>query len=451
MRSGYVVVFAAFVVFLFSFFPTLAYGYTAPVTASYYAEPIFSENAVSQGVVNLGFPFPEGAPPYTPSQIASYYGFSSLWEEGREGQGETIVIVDAFGSPTIYQDVAVFDAVFDLPAVQLTVVPLPGANVGSYSDKASWAMETSLDVEWAHAMAPYAKIVLVEASDDSLSALYAAVSYAVNAHLGQVISMSWGAPEPELLGVTGPGSISSFDSLFQEAVAEGITPVASSGDEGAYNGLSFLNVNYPASDPNVLAVGGTNLTLSTAAYGTEAYRGYTIPNTHEYLWVDSGGGQSEYFPEQPWQENAEVKLTTSAGTVEPTGRVVPDVSYVADSPYGPTGWGGLWIYDSTPVIIPVSGQTVYVLQGWYGVGGTSCGAPQWSALLADVASSSGEAPGLGLITPIIYAQGHHYKTYFNPVIPYNNLNSNGYYYYSPRWDAVTGWGSPKVTSVASLV
>jgi len=91
-----------------------------------------------------------------------------------------------------------------------------------------------------------------------------------------------------------------------------------------------------------------------------------------------------------------VKLTTSAGTVEPTGRVVPDVSYVADSPYGPTGWGGLWIYDSTPVIIPVSGQTVYVLQGWYGVGGTSCGAPQWSALLADVASSHGEAPGLWL-------------------------------------------------------
>ena len=455
------------------------YAISPSFTVNYYAKPLFSVNASQGGVVWLGFPYPEGTPPYTPSQVAKYYGFDRIWAEGYTGQGETIVIVDAFGSPTIYLDTAVFDSVFDLPPISLTVIRMPGQSSASASDREGWAMETSLDVEWAHAMAPKAKIVLIEASSDSVSALYQAVEYAVKGRLGQVISMSWGLPEPYELEVTGPGSIQTFHQLFEQAASEGITLVASSGDEGAYNGLGFPNVNYPASDPYVLAVGGTNLILSTSQYGTQAYGGGAIPSTSEYLWVDSGGGQSEYFEEPSWQSNAQVMLTTAQGAIKPINRTVPDVSYVADSPYGPTGWGGLWIYDSTPLIIPVSGQTVYVIEGWYGVGGTSCGAPQWSALVADSASgapspaissaSPGESSsrgsgtslqlsmgvtastGLVQIAPRIYAESASYAAYFNSISYYDGFNNNGYYYYSPGWDAITGWGSPKAEEIAPLL
>ncbi|MGC8631935.1 MAG: S53 family peptidase [Thermoprotei archaeon] len=460
------------------------YALSPSFTVNYYAKPLFSVGPSQGGVVWLGFPYPEGSPPYTPSQVANYYGFDQIWREGYSGQGETIVIVDAFGSPTIYLDTAVFDSVFDLPPISLNVIKMPGQSSSSALDREGWAMETSLDVEWAHAMAPKAKIVLIEASSDSLSALYQAVEFAVKQRVGQVISMSWGLPEPYELEATGPGSIQTFHQLFKQAALEGITLVASSGDDGANNSLGFPNVNYPASDPYVLAVGGTNLTLSTSQYGTQAYGGATISTTAEYLWNDSGGGQSEYFKEPSWQSNADLVLTTAQGAIKPVNRTVPDVSYVAASPYGPSGWGGLWIFDSTPLIEQIEtapGQiTTYVIAGWYGVGGTSCGAPGWSALVADSASgalssanswasfaessssgfgatlqiSTGGSPaqtGLGLIAPRIYAASASYTAYFNPVSYYNGYNNNGYYYYSSRWDAVTGWGSPKAEEITSLL
>ncbi|MGC8670988.1 MAG: S53 family peptidase [Thermoprotei archaeon] len=452
------------------------------LAVQYYAEPMFKMGGgqAQAGSVLLGFPYPEGTPPYDPSQVAAYYGFDQLWQKSYEGQGETIVIVDAFGSPTIYQDTAVFDAVFGLPPISLQVVALPGPSNSTLQDREGWAMETSLDVEWAHAMAPYAKIVLVEASSDSLSAMYKAVAYAVQNRLGQVISMSWGLPEPYELEVTGPGSIQSFHAIFAKAISEGITLVASSGDQGAYNGLQTPNVNYPASDPYVLAVGGTNLTLSSSTYGTTAYGDVSISSTKEYLWSYSGGGESSYFAEPSWQASAGIELTTQSGAVQPTGRAVPDVAYAAMSPYGASGWAGLWIFDSTPYVFQVqssSGQvSTYVIVGWYGVGGTSCGSPAWSALIADSLSSRGDpslgpqevhpkgqqlaaAPGLavgfGLVTPSIYAEHESYSSYFNPVIPYETsyleLNNNGYYYYSTGWDAITGWGSPRASALLEVL
>ncbi len=428
-------------------------------SASYYAKPLFLEQQGGEGVVYLGLSYPEGSPPYTPSQIADYYGFSQL--AGR-GQGETIVIVDAFGSPTIYRDTAVFDAVFDLPPISLRVIRLPGPSNSTLSDREGWALETSLDVEWAHAMAPYAQIVLVEASSDSVPALYYAVQYAVLHRLGNVISMSWGLPEPYEALVTGPGSVSFFDSVFSLAAKEGIALVASSGDEGAFNGLAFPNVNFPASDPYVLAVGGTNLTLSTYQYSTADESGGVISNTAEYMWVDSGGGVSQLFQEPQWQSEARIEVTTSEGTSFPSGRGVPDVSYVAVSPYGPTDWAGLWIYDSTPYIIQGGpGQPTVVISGWYGVGGTSCGAPQWSALIADAMSTAffgnGRAGNFGSSLPatpiaqLFYQQAGNQLYYFKSVSTYENLNNNGYYYASTGWDAITGWGSPNAQAIAELI
>ncbi|WP_449462283.1 S53 family peptidase [Tardisphaera miroshnichenkoae] len=442
------------VVFLASASPT----YSGP-QVSYYAEPLFLPQQGSGGLIHLGFPYPEGSPPYTPSQIAEYYGFNEV--AGR-GEGQTIVIVDAFGSPTIYHDVAVFDAVFDLPPVSMRVIRLPGPSNSTLSDREGWALETSLDVEWAHAMAPYANIVLLEASSDSVPALYYAVQYAVVHRLGNVISMSWGLPEPYEAAVTGPGSVSSFDSVFSLAAREGIALVASSGDEGAFNGLAFPNVNFPASDPYVLAVGGTNLTLSTSQYGTAAENGEVIASTAEYAWANSGGGVSEIFSEPSWQSDAQIEVTTTQGTSIPTGRAVPDVSYVAMSPYGATGLAGLWIYDSTPYVIEEgAGQPAIVISGWYGVGGTSCGAPQWSALIAD-AESAGSPSGAHavmfqqlisgkIIAPLIYEQSANQAEYFKPIGVYGQLNNNGYYYASEDWDAITGWGSPNAEAVAQLL
>ncbi|MGC9175327.1 MAG: S53 family peptidase [Thermoprotei archaeon] len=433
---------------------TLVFLYPASAAASsltfsYYARPFFTTQQRSASLVYLGFPYPEGSPPYTPPQIAEYYGFNSMPGGGR---GETIVIVDAFGSPTILQDVVVFDSYFHLPPIDLQVIKLIGPSSSTLQDREGWAMETSLDVEWAHAMAPYAKIVLVEASSDSVPALYYAVQYAIDNRLGQVVSMSWGLPEPLEETVTGPGSIGSFNMLFSQAVRDGITLVASSGDEGAYNGLSYPNVNYPASDPNVLAVGGTNLTLSTSVYGTSNSKGGLIESTAEYLWNESGGGVSDYFAEPYWQKEAGIEVTTVSGISLPSGRAVPDVSYVAISPYGPTGWAGLWIYDSTPYVFMMQSTTghltTYVISGWYGVGGTSCGAPQWSALVADYLSAGAMS---SLITPSMYSHSRSYENYFNGVKAWDSLNNNGYYYYSRGWDAITGWGSPKVSTLITIL
>lgn len=294
--------------------------------------------------------------------------------------------------------------------------------------------------------------MLLEASSDSVPALYYAVQYAIDNRLGQVVSMSWGLTEPLEETVTGPGSIGSFNVLFSQTVRDGITLVASSGDEGAYNGLSYPNVNYPASDPNVPAVGGTNLTLSTSVYGTSNSKGGLIVSTAEYLWNESGGGVSDYFAEPYWQKEAGIEVTTVSGISLPSGRAVPDVSYVAMSPYGPIGWAGLWIYDSTPYVFMMQSTTghltTYVISGWYGVGGTSCGAPQWSALVADYLSAGAMS---GLITPNIYSHSRSYENYFNGVKAWDSVNNNGYYYYSGGWDAITGWGSLKVSTLITIL
>lgn len=137
----------------------------------------------------------------------------------------------------------------------------------------------------------------------------------------------------------------------------------------------------------------------------------------------------------------------------PSGRAVPGVSYVAISPYGPSEWAGLWIYDSTPYAFKVQNGmghvTTYVISGWYGVGGTSCGAPQWFALVAG-SLSAGVASG-GLIAPTIYSHSTFYENYFNALKPWGSLNNNGYYYYSRGWDAITGWGSSEAGSLLTLL
>ena len=268
---------------------------------------------------------------FAPAQIQQAYQFNQISFDGiaGNGAGETIAIVDAYDDPNIQSDLNTFDSQFNLPAITITKVNESGGTILPSTDPTGgWEVEESLDVEWAHAMAPAASILLVEATSSSTNDLLAGVNFGA-AH-ANVVSMSWGTPE--FSGET------SYDSDFIKA---GVAFVASSGDDGAPD-------SWPAASPNVLAVGGTALTLSTNGTWSS-----------EVGWSGSGGGPSADEPQPSYQSGV---VTTS------TMRASPDVAYNA-SPS--TGFA---VYDSNPY-----NGTTY---DWLTIGGTSAGAPQWAALLA---------------------------------------------------------------------
>jgi len=336
---------------------------------------------------------------YTPAQIQAGYGFGSSFNGvPGDGRGETIAIVDAYDDPNIQADLTAFDAQFGLPNPMFARVNQSGGTT-SYppaDSSGGWELEESLDVEWAHAMAPGANIILVEANSSGSNDLLAAVSYA--AANANVVSMSWGGSEYS--------TESSDDSYFNQS---GVAFVASSGDGGA-------PPIWPAVSPDVLAVGGTTLSLSASG----AWLGETG-------WSGSGGGPSAYESQPPYQ-NGTVKQTSTA-------RANPDVAYDADPNTG------VAVYDS----IPYEGTSY----GWIQVGGTSAGAPQWSALLA-IADQGRAAYGqqpLNNTNPqqvmdILYenpADFHDITTGMSTGSPH--------YSAGPGYDYVTGLGSP----MASLV
>ena len=255
---------------------------------------------------------------YSPSQIRTAYGLPSSG-----GAGTTIAIIDAYDTPSIWTDLGNFSIQFNLPlptSNNFEVIKMD-PNTGTDS---GWAQETCLDVEWAHAIAPDAKILLVEAKNNSGSNLLSAVDYARNRPDVVAISMSWGSNEfPDE---------AYYDSRFTSSY--GAVFFASSGDNGA-------EVNWPASSANVVAVGGTTLNLTSD--------GTVISETG---WNGSGGGISAFEAIPAYQTS--YGLTT-------TNRTVPDVSYNADLQTGVAG---------------------YCNSSWYRFGGTSAGAPQWAAIHA---------------------------------------------------------------------
>jgi alpha-tubulin suppressor-like RCC1 family protein/Tol biopolymer transport system component len=274
---------------------------------------------------------------YSPAQIRKAYGIDQL---ASTGAGKMIAIIDAYGSPTIQADLQTFNQQFGLPAANLTIA-YPG---GTPALNAGWAVETALDVEWAHAIAPGANILLVAAHSDSVADLLNAVDYATT-HGANIVSMSWGSPEFQ--------SETSYDYHFNHS---GITYVTSSGDKGA-------GVNWPAASPYVVSVGAT--TLTTGSDGTYF---------SETAWSGSGGGQSAYEPEPLYQKGFQTYNTRS----------VPDVAFDAD---------------------PNSGVAVYN-QGWAVFGGTSLSAPCWAALFA--LSNQGGVSWVYLqATQSIYSANYH--------------------------------------------
>jgi hypothetical protein len=336
-----------------------------------------------------------GAGGYTPSQIRHAYGFDQItFANGTiagDGSGQTIAIVNAYDHPNIVSDLHNFDATFGLPDPSFTkVVQLVGGRAPRVS--AGWSLETALDVEWAHAIAPGANILLVEANTSSLSNLLAAVDYARAQPGVAAVSMSWGGGE--FFGE------SSLDSHFTTPAGHsGVVFVAASGDDGGTGGAEW-----PSVSPNVLAVGGTSLNVSDAS-GT--YQG-------ESGWSGSTGGISALVSEPAYQLGAQ-----STGA-----RTTPDVAFNADPN---TGYA---VYSSVPY---------FGIQGWFQVGGTSAGAPQWVGLVAIADQGRVLAGGAALdgakdLLPALY----NLPNDFNDVTTGSNAVASA----GPGYDLVTGLGSP---------
>jgi subtilase family serine protease len=323
-----------------------------------------------------------GPPPgggLSPAQIQTAYDLGPLLRQGIDGKGQTIVIVDSFGSPTIGHDLAVFDQRFGLPPPSLRVIQPAGA-VPPYRRqgiRAGWAGETTLDVEWAHVMAPGAKILLVEtptAENEGRTGfpqIVPAEEYVIRHHLGGVISQSLGATEGTFRSAA---AIEQLRGAYQLAAgpAYRVTVVASTGDNGAagqmYNMHSYFTapaVGWPASDPLVTAVGGTQLDL--APDGTR--RGPDL------AWSDSGGGRSAVFARPAYQDGV-------AGVVGHQ-RGIPDVSMDASCASAVAVFGSY------------SGQPA-----WSAACGTSVAAPLFAGIVALADQEAGHT--LGVINPALY-------------------------------------------------
>jgi subtilase family serine protease len=334
----------------------------------------------------------------TPSATRVAYGFDSI---KNQGAGQTIGIVDAYDDPNIESDLGVFSSMFNLP-------PCSGCFKKVYaqgskpSTNSGWALEISLDVEWAHAIAPKANIVLVEAASNSFTNLMQAVDVAVQ-NGASVVSMSFGGGE--FAGET------SNDNHF---AGTGVIFTASSGDSG--NG-----VEYPAASPDVVGVGGT--TLTTGADGSYI---------SETAWSGSGGGQSTVENEPSYQANYGIPNDPNG----PNGwRGVPDVAYNADPN---TGFA---IYDT----VRYKGQS-----GWFQVGGTSAGAPQWAALFA-IANSARAAAGKAALSSaniaVYTAATKNLSLNFHDITSGTNGTCGTLCTAVAGYDYVTGLGSPQANNI----
>ncbi len=342
---------------------------------------------------------------YTPQQIQIAYGINQItFSGGVPGTGarQTIAIVVAYNDPKIQSDLANFDSEFGLAKASLTV-----DNLGATTTDSGWALETSLDVEWAHSVAPGANIVLVEASSDSLSALFSAVNYARYQPSVSVVSMSWGTTE--FWGE------SNYDNLFTTPAGHiGVTFVAASGDSGAWYGPM-----YPSVSPNVLAVGGTTLTLGAGnTYGSET--GWS-GSTGGFSGLDSGW---RTYESEPSYQTA----TLQAAGLSYGVRVTPDVSFNANPNTG------VAVYDS----VPYSGQS-----GWFQVGGTSAAAPAWAGLVA-IADQGLATGGKGTLSSSPSSGTQVQTDLYDLSSDFHDITSgfNGYYA-TPGYDLVTGLGSPQ--------
>ena len=422
-------------------------------------------------------------------ELRNAYDLNPLYAAGFDGTGQTVVIVDAFGSPTIYQDLLSFIVDYqntptyfsaNLPWTTMAQVQ---SHVKIYypqgqpvfdptsSDELGWSQETTLDVCMVHAIAPGANIALVIAPSDYDLPLTQAVQYALVHHLGSVISQSWGDPEWDIAagGKVAIKEMMQAHATYILAALMGVTVFASSGDDGASNLAQYYLAQpynsplYPSSDPFVVAVGGTNLFMTRADGYQEGTGNWTNRNTGlgrtapgvtynyeiagndyegmaadgypaPYDAVTTGGAMSQFFSLPFWQYG--ITMTNADGTsFRPTMRCASDVSFdsgvyggIGPIPWSVLGTGAAYIF-----------------------GGTSCGSPFWAALTAIANQKVGH--NVGFISPILYLDKTtlYSKGAFHDITMGDNTYPTGStmlgYEATKGWDAPTGIGSPDATNL----
>jgi len=460
-------------------------------TAAYYAGTRYGDY--------IGSP-PPNLPPcgYDAPQVDTAYGLTSLYADKLDGTGETVVIVDAYGSDTITSDANIFAAINGLPPLVPGVnfnIYYPGGPTNCGGNTCGWDVETSLDVEWSHSVAPGANIALVlgltnNSGDLDIAVLYALEDGPGGYPIGPVISNSYGIEEA-VLATYAPGELIIENAINETGAAFGVSVNFSSGDDGDFL-LAYgeTTVSMPASSPYATSVGGTSLFLNnnhttklqtgwgtnltriaTYATGTPPKSPPIIPPDFEGFYFGAGGGVSGVWPIPPYQSS-----------LPGTFRLVPDISMVADP------------YTGVEFIDTEGGETFIGV-----VGGTSLASPTFSGIWAIATQAAGTwlgqaAPILyglpaGAITDIVNVNGPdnvngrthvppHTNVYYTPaellapvqgstdfVGTLYNGTSTRWYALSfgtdsslttgPGWDNVTGLGTPNgadfVTAVVAAV
>lgn len=424
-----------------------------------------------------------GSQCYDPYQMRHAYRIDSLINAGYNGTGHTIVIIDAFQSPNIVQQLNFYNSFYGLPSLNGLGNP-PNHSLGTFTQIApdgltpfnpkdgnmvGWAEEISLDVEWAHAIAPGANIVLVLSKSNQDVDIQSALQYAVDHNLGDVISMSFGENE----SCVDPGLLAAEHNAFATATRKRITLFASSGDQGAAqptcDGNSWVKAaSSPASDSLVTGVGGTELHAADYCLTSLGCN----PNTHplpgtyqgEIAWNEgppfgdfqaffgsslaTGGGFSVLFDQPSYQGNSNQQGDGNQQGEHQDGqqRGVPDVAYNAAVLHG------VLTYLDIPGIP----------KGFYRFGGTSAGSPQWAAITAIANQKAGQR--LGFLNPAIYRIASQKKAYgasfnditsgVNSVVEFD-INNNPVtvigFAAGKGWDATTGNGTPIATSLVDYL
>ena len=425
--------------------------------------------------------------------IRNAYGVTGV---SNKGDGQTIVLVDSYGSPTAAQDLQHFHDVFfpSEPNPNFDEIYPNGSpdyqNVGNgqsgSSGAAGWSGEATLDIEWSYAIAPHAHIVLLAvppAETEGVQGfpnLFKAIQWAIdNYPPGTIFSQSFGVTE-QTFGGAASGQTAKFDAVYQAAAAKGDTVLASSGDFGSMGVAKqqrdsatypYPVDGWPASSPWVTAVGGTQLQYgwtwkptSDIAFTADgnynpAYFNYTKSGNSEVVWNESwlpaatGGGPSAIYPQPPWQSGV-------AGIIGSNARGMPDLSWNAAVNGG--------------VLVWITAFPAYQRPGWHVYGGTSASSPQVAGLIAlanEQQVTDGEAP-LGYLNPLLYSVGS--GAAFRDIVPVTEgtaasgvLADNTLWTYladgsvapgpvtgNPTlagWDMTTGFGSPQAAAFIAAV
>ncbi|MGH3202929.1 MAG: S53 family peptidase [Streptosporangiaceae bacterium] len=357
---------------------------------------------------------------YGPAQVRRAYGLPALYARGVTGRGATIVIVDAYGSPTIRNDLTAFDRAYLLPAPPKFGIIRPAGRIPAFdpasSDMVGWAGETTLDVEWAHAVAPGANLLLVETPVSETEGVHgfpqiiAAEKYVLNHHLGDVISQSFSATEE-----TFPNSsqIQALRGAYQLAQKDHVTVLTASGDAGAADlGLdetayyAFRVTSWPDSDPLVTGVGGTQLHFTARGAPSAPTVWNDTYNTKANEFADGNpgpsplagwGGLSIFFTRPAYQNSVRDVVGGSRG--------VPDISMSAACD------GAVDTYAS------FAGAPT----GWSPECGTSEATPLFAGIVALADQVAGHS--LGLINPALYQLAAAHKPGIVDVTSGNNMVS----------------------------